>query len=298
MLSIAAVSQDTGIAKEVLRKWESRYGFPVPSRDESGNRVYSLQQAGRLKLIKRLLDDGLRPGKVVPLDEAGLQALIAEKQLTGAVATAPEAASELIGWLLARDPILLHERLRAELVQLGLGPFVLSLMPAMNHLVGNAWASGQIAVRDEHLYTEIVQGLVRDACSHVANPAGSPRVLLATPSGELHTLGLLMVEAVLSMEGARCISLGAQLPLPEVVLASEDYQADIVALSFSEAFPKRKIASMLKEMRASLPHHVQIWAGGSGILGTGRAPRGVILLPGSADAVEALKKYRCRSGKN
>lgn len=296
MLTIATVSQDTGIAKEVLRKWETRYGFPVPERDASGNRLYSQQQAERLKLIKRLLDDGLRPGQVVPLDENGLRALTTERQPVIENTVAPAVAGELIGWLQSRDPFLLHERLRAELVRLGLGPFVLERMPAMNHQVGCAWASGQIGVRDEHLYTEIVQGLVREACSHVVVPPGSPRVLLTTPSGELHTLGLLMVEAVLLIEGARCISLGAQLPLAEIMLATGDYQADIVALSFSEAFPKRKIAPLLKEMRAALPGHVQLWAGGSGVIGIDRTPRGVSLLPELADVMTALQKYCRRAG--
>ena len=36
---ISVVSEETGIAKEVLRKWEDRYGFPIPGRDAADKRV-------------------------------------------------------------------------------------------------------------------------------------------------------------------------------------------------------------------------------------------------------------------
>lgn len=65
LLSISAVERDTGLSKDVLRKWEARYGFPVPSRDENGERVYPGAQVDRLRLVKRLLDSGLRPSGVV-----------------------------------------------------------------------------------------------------------------------------------------------------------------------------------------------------------------------------------------
>ena len=64
---IAAVERDTGISKDTLRVWERRYGFPSPLRDATGERVYPAAQVQRLRMLKRLLDTGHRPGRVVPL---------------------------------------------------------------------------------------------------------------------------------------------------------------------------------------------------------------------------------------
>ena len=61
--NIAAVERDTGLSKDVLRMWERRYGFPVPDRDGNGERSYPAEQVERLRLIKRLMDAGHRPGK-------------------------------------------------------------------------------------------------------------------------------------------------------------------------------------------------------------------------------------------
>ncbi|MBP8028611.1 MAG: MerR family transcriptional regulator, partial [Giesbergeria sp.] len=76
-LSIAAVERETGLAKDTLRVWEKRYGFPAPLRDAAGDRLYPSAQVVQLKLIRRLLDAGMRPGKVVGLDNDALQALLA-----------------------------------------------------------------------------------------------------------------------------------------------------------------------------------------------------------------------------
>ena len=63
--NIAAVERDTGLSKDVLRMWERRYGFPVPDRDGHGERIYPAEQVERLRLIKRLMDAGHRPGKLI-----------------------------------------------------------------------------------------------------------------------------------------------------------------------------------------------------------------------------------------
>jgi len=297
--TISAVSTETGIAKEVLRKWEIRYGFPVPERDQNGNRVYSFDQMQKLKQIKRLMDEGKRAGDVVPLDDARLSELLAQRLELGSGPGQQLADVPLIDWLRERDPGSLMGKLRAEIVRCGLEEFVMEQMPLMNKLVGQAWASGSIAIRDEHLYTETVQTLIREYLARAAQPAGGrPRVLLTTPTGELHTLGILMLETVLTLNNACCISLGAQSPLQEIVLATQEYDVQIVCLSFSASYPMRKIFPLLKELRSLLPAHVQLWAGGAGIAGLPKFPRGVAGRESMQEAVSAIEECRRKSLKS
>jgi MerR family transcriptional regulator, light-induced transcriptional regulator len=65
LLSIGAVERATGVSKDTLRMWERRYGFPDPVRDAKGERRYTKQQVERLRTIKRLVDQGFRPSKVI-----------------------------------------------------------------------------------------------------------------------------------------------------------------------------------------------------------------------------------------
>jgi methylmalonyl-CoA mutase cobalamin-binding subunit len=75
MMSIAAVERDTGLSKDTLRVWERRYGFPLPERDAQGERCYPLPQVEKLRLMKRLLDVGHRPSRLVALPPQDLHAL-------------------------------------------------------------------------------------------------------------------------------------------------------------------------------------------------------------------------------
>src|SRR5205807_148656 len=65
MLNISAVERETGLSKDVLRMWERRYGFPDPGRDDNAERQYPTDQIAKLRAIKRLMDTGMRPGKLM-----------------------------------------------------------------------------------------------------------------------------------------------------------------------------------------------------------------------------------------
>src|SRR5437868_565043 len=96
-VGITAVERDTGINKETLRVWERRYGFPAPWRDATGERVYPPEQVHRLHLVKRLLDAGHRPGRIVAASVQELSALLqpaaAARRAEAAVEEAPEIAA-------------------------------------------------------------------------------------------------------------------------------------------------------------------------------------------------------------
>ena len=53
-LSIGEVAKRTGVAEGTLRMWESRYGFPMPQRTESGRRRYSERD---VELVRRVVAD-------------------------------------------------------------------------------------------------------------------------------------------------------------------------------------------------------------------------------------------------
>jgi len=190
-----------------------------------------------------------------------------------------------------RERVALSEKLRQEIARRGLEKFVLEVMCSLNSEVGAAWERGELAIRDEHLYSEVIQSLIRQAVAQVRRQDGEPRILIATPSGELHTLGILMVEALASLHGACCISLGAQMPIEELAHAVDDHGAGIVCLCFSAAYPKRRILPLLKTLRGAVPKPVEIWIGGAGATGLERSPRGIHVLPSLHELIDALDRF-------
>ena len=130
--------------------------------------------------------------------------------------------------------------------------------------VGEAWVDGRIAVYEEHLYSEAVQAVLRSALVpfQAGLEARGPRMLLTTVPGEAHGLGLLMAEALMTLQACRCLSLGTQTPLADIVAAARAHRIDVVALSFSASLHAAQALPALAELRARLPAAVAIWAGG------------------------------------
>jgi methanogenic corrinoid protein MtbC1 len=162
--------------------------------------------------------------------------------------------------------------------------------PLTRH-VGDAWEAGSLEVFEEHLFTELTKRLLRQAISTLPGGKRKPRIVLTSVPDEPHVLGLLMAEALLALEGAECIPLGTQMPLFEIGRAAEAHRADIVALSFSAAFPQRRIPGLLQQLSVLLPATSELWAGGGGVTRVAKMAR-VVLLPTLDDAVRALAEWR------
>ena len=263
-VSIARIESATGLASDVVRKWETRYSFPRPARDGNGDRVYPPDQVACLQLIRRLLGAGMRPGKIVGLDQADLELLI--DQLPHASTVGSSNCNQQVLDALSRNDIsLVIQILKGQLNRHGLSKFVRETVSNLNIAVGEAWLRREIRVFEEHLYSEVIGDILRDAIRTVSPTSGSPRVLLSTAPGELHTIGLLMADAVLSLEGCCCVRLGAQTPLEEIVSAVTACRIDVVGLSFSIAHPVRDASRFLNELRRRLDPSIEIWAGGAGV---------------------------------
>jgi DNA-binding transcriptional MerR regulator/methylmalonyl-CoA mutase cobalamin-binding subunit len=267
--SISDVERATGVAKETLRVWERRYAFPQPLRDVHGERVYPAEQVSKLRLVQRLIDLGCRPGKIMQLDQDSLSKMARERSQAAPPEMAdPAVLQHCLNLVKAHELQALRQHMAQLQMQIGLERLVRELIAPLTILVGQAWANGQLAVYEEHLYTEAVQNVLHNALYALSQqrsgaPAASPRIVLTTAPQEQHALGLLMAEAMLSLHGGQCISLGVQTPIADIVAACASQRADIVALSFSSAIPLRATLAFLDELRLRLPAQVAIWAGGS-----------------------------------
>jgi DNA-binding transcriptional MerR regulator/methylmalonyl-CoA mutase cobalamin-binding subunit len=292
MLDISGVERETGLSKDVLRMWERRYGFPKPGRDENGERQYSVAEVAKLRAIKRLMDVGMRPGKIVgaALEELNV---LADRRIERRSLEAPAAIErDLVQLVRGHDALALQTAIANQLMRQGLQRFVLDTMAPLARTVGDAWMRGELQVFEEHLCSEQLRLALRTAINAFPRPAGRPRVLLTTFPGEQHGLGLLMVEALLVPEGVQCVSLGVQTPLEDIRRAALAYGADIVAVSFSGAFAVRQASDGLAALRRQLPPAVALWAGGDMTRRVRRTLPGVVLIPDIAGTLNALKAWR------
>ncbi len=288
-LSIAALALETGIAKDTLRMWERRYGFPQPVRSPRGERRYPAQQVTRLRQVRRLLDQGMRPGQVLTLTGDELERAAARQPgLDGAEAG-------LIDLIKRHDDTGLRQELRTRVLRDGLRQFVCSTAAVMLERVGDGWARGELEVFEEHHFSAQLDTVLRETITQLPAGAQTPRVLLTTLTGEPHTLGLMLAMALLRLEGAACVLLGAQTPQSQIVAAARAFDIDIVALSFSEYFDPGAVRTGVRQLRQDLPAGVALWCGGRAAQRLKRPPPGVTIL-GSLEQLPHLLSARAAGG--
>lgn len=290
VVDAAELERETGLGKDLLRKWRSRYGFPTPLSGSDGVSGYPREQVAQLRLIKRLQNTGYRARQVVgkSLEELQQLALVA----VCADNAQPESAStrQALDLLKQFDLAGLDAFLLAERQRQSLHDFVIDTVSPLVTGLGDAWARGEIEIYHEHLCTGILSRLLLAEIGKAIPKAGYPRVLFATPSDEMHVLGLYMVQAVLADAGAWCTDIGPHVPPGELASAARACQADIVALSFSFSYPEWRVRPLLTHLRQSLPATVALWAGGAGVSFIKRPSRGIRVFSDLGAAVAALEQ--------
>ena len=172
---IGIVERETGLSKDTLRVWERRYQFPQPQRDELGDRLYPFEQVERLRVIRRLLDKGMRPGKVLGMDLSELRLLLDTHSSQPVNPGRHAICLGLVKLLRMHRSRELRESLNHLLLRDGLQKFITETIVPMNGIVGDYWIRGDLTVPEEHLYTEQVQNVIRHAIHSQEAPTSAPR---------------------------------------------------------------------------------------------------------------------------
>ncbi len=272
--SIGVVERDTGIGRDTLRVWERRYGFPDPVRNDKGERSYPEDQLRRLQRIRRLLDRGMRPGKLLRMDESELDELEAGLQSVQP-AQVDETLTAMLDAVRSADAGEIERLFHEQFDRQGMQHFILDTAVPLLRAIGELWLEGRLQIFQEHFLSEQLIRFLNAKMVALPKDSEKPLVLLATLPGEEHTLGLLMVAAMLSAHGVAVINLGGEVPMDQIVQAVQQYRADAIGITFSGAYQYRSIRAHVVELRELLPENVDLWVGGEGVHRLRKLPDGV-----------------------
>ena len=264
-LRIGEVARRTGIATELLRAWERRYGLLTPGRSEGGYRLYSDDDVRRVRRMRELLATGLSAA------EAARQAA---SEPPPPAEVAPAAASaELRRALEQLDDADAHAAFDRLLADYSSGAVLGGVVLPLLHELGAGWERGEISVAQEHFASNLLRGRLLGLARGWDRGSG-PRAILACPPGERHDLGLVIFGLSLRELGWRITFLGADTPPDTIVETVHRLDPEALVLAVTDAGRLEEVAQIAKRLGGAT---AAVWVGGAG---AGRVD-GVRMLEGS-----------------
>lgn len=282
---VKAVARMTGLTPETLRAWERRYGAVTPTRDAGGRRTYSPEDVERLRGFKRLVDAGHAISRVVAMEHGDRRRLLAELD------AAPPAADDLatvrealLQAVAAYDTAELDRRLGLAMATLDADSVVREVLGPLLEAVGEGWQRGEMDIAQERLVSSAIRARILSTLRNA--PELRPALMLATPPGERHELGLLLFAYRAASRLIPLRYLGPDLPMAEIGRLAEHFRPRVIALSL--VCPPE--TGWLDELETLAAKTGEIWLGGRGARALeGPLPPGCRLIRNGDESRQALE---------
>lgn len=259
MYPIRTVALRTGVNPVTLRAWERRYGLVRPRRTASGHRLYSEADIEHIRRIMEMLRAGVAIGRVA-------QALEQDVLTQAGEAPVPESP-----WLAysqrMREAIRGFDGRRLEHIYneaLALYPVALvtaRLVSPLLHELGEAWASGEASVAEEHFFAVFLRNKLGARFHHMQSQVSGPRIVCACLPGEAHEIGLLLFAIAAMSRNWGVVLLGADTPFAPLSQTIRRCEARALVLSGTARSDWPALASDFRDMAKTLEVPVGVGGG-------------------------------------
>ena len=257
-LRIGELSRRTGVAPELLRAWERRYGLLRPARSEGGFRLYSEADEQRVERMRLHLREGLAAAEAARRAVEGVADMTAAAAQNGQPeldAGAAQLRIALDGFDEAGAQAALDALFGSFTVETVLGAVILPYLVDL----GERWSTGDATVAQEHFASNLIRGRLLGIGRGWDSGEG-PRAVLACAPGEQHDLGLIAFGLILNRRGWRITYLGPDTPVESLVDAAARLEPDLVVVT---ATTKRRLTPLVDALTA-LSRQTRVAVAGSG----------------------------------
>jgi methanogenic corrinoid protein MtbC1 len=278
--NIRQVIDLTGISEFTLRGWESRYHAFEPNRTVTGRRLYSREDILKLFGLKTLITRGFRIGDIAGLNLAELQKLIEShpdgpesRELQNEPAHKLPRKGQRVG--LIRKILELTDRYEWDEIQgliekkrEDLEPpdfiygFILPLIEQFNRKVG----LGQMTVAQEHILSAFIKDNLYAVRVTIRIKSQKPiRLVLATPEGDYHEIGILMASTLAAIHGVKMVYLGPNVPKEDLSETCMRFRAThlLIASTVSKKEgAKEDLHQLIHFLDSQLNPEVTLWVAG------------------------------------
>lgn len=235
VLRIGELSRRVGVSEHVLRAWETRYGLLSPARSTGGYRLYSEDDANRVRRMQAHLANGLAAAQAASAAVAEDQPGSISTRTQDVIDAAPQAdlaeyADGLRQALDEMDEGAAQAGLDRLFTDFTVETVLRDVLMRYLHELGARWEQGAVSVAQEHFASHVLRGRLTGLARGWGNGRG-PQALLACPPDEAHDLALLVFGIVLNRRGWRVRYLGASTPLPDLIQVTAQTHPSLVVLA-------------------------------------------------------------------
>lgn len=267
---IQLVARLTGLSAHVIRIWEQRYRAVEPRRTPGNHRVYSQRDIERLNLLRDVTHAGHNIGQVarLPTDKLGELVAVCSSIHAPAAPAATETATngslldECLLAIKSFDTHALDDALKRGSIALGALGLLQRVVAPLTQTLGDLWRDGTFTTAHEHFASAAIRVFLGNAAKPFGPMDDAPVLVVATPAGQVHELGALLVGATAANLGWKVTYLGASLPAAEIAGAVRQRRAKAVALSLVYPEDDPRLEVELKHLSESLPVDVALLVGG------------------------------------
>jgi methanogenic corrinoid protein MtbC1 len=264
--SLRQIIDMTGITEFTLRGWELRYEAFVPIRTPTGRRQYSNQDLQKALLLRELVKRSHRIGEIAGLRMTDLQKLMIseseiivhkEKTYRDEVHTVMKHVA-LQDWDLIEKDLLKAIRLKKPIT--AIGELIVPLIEQMGREVGE----GRLSIAQEHILSAILKQQLHMLAQ--AGPKNSKiKMLMATPEGDFHELGILSAHAMACQLKIHSLFLGPNTPKKDLCETALRFGATHIVLASTlskKEGAKEDFHSFVHFLDQNLPAGIQFWLAG------------------------------------
>lgn len=211
--SIKDMERLSGIKAHTLRIWEHRYGILRPLRNDGNHRFYSNEDLKILLRVVFLYGKGQRIGDIACLSQDKIQQLLDQEQQNGRSVQASIVG--LTEAILDFDEEAMDKIFRRISRQFGFSGAMLEVVFPMLNQLGQLWMTDRLAPGQEHFASNFILRKTLHAKNEIEKTTLKKQglVMLFTPTGEFHEIGLLFMSYLLNLNGFNTVYIGANASL-------------------------------------------------------------------------------------
>jgi len=273
---IRYAARRTQLTPHVIRAWEKRYQAVIPQRSPKNRRLYSEENIQRLQLLKQITDAGHNISQVAGLDATELLDLAQRENLSvpgqseKMVRTTQPAAvddyyKKCLDAIHRLDPNALESTYDQAVIDLTKPALLKDLIIPLFEEIGNLWRKGALKIVNEHLATMVTRNFLVSMHRAAEIADSAPRILIATPVGQWHDIGALIVALTAADHGWQPIYCGPNLPAEEIASGVTQSAASGVAISITHLLDHHPLVEELRKLRRYIGHDLAIFVGGRAV---------------------------------